>query len=361
MLTRRHFAHVLGATAVAAAMPRLTLAEAPLKPKGIARLNANENPYGPSQAAMRAITDAFPRANRYPDEAIDALVADIARFHGLSNDSILCTDGSSEALKVAATTFAQKRLVTAEPTFEAIGFCARSQGAEIVKVALTSTHAHDLARMLDAAKGEGLIYVCNPNNPTATITPKAAVRALLANAPASVTILIDEAYHHYADSPDYESVIPLVRSYPNLVVTRTFSKIYGMAGLRCGYAVAQPATIEKMQNHGQWDSVNVFATAAARASLADPMHVELGRKRNREAKTWLANELSKIGYQMLPSDANFVMIHLRREVRPVIDAMHKQGIDVGRPFPPMTQYLRLSIGTPEEMTRFVEAFRTVMT
>jgi histidinol-phosphate aminotransferase len=359
MLTRRHFAHVIGATAVVAAMPRLTLAQAP-KPKGIARLNANENPYGPSPAAMRAITDAFPRANRYPDEAIEALVADIAKFHGLSNDSILTTDGSSEALKVAATTFAQKRLITAEPTFEAIGFCAKSQGAEIVKVPLTSDHAHDLAKMLEAAKGEGLIYVCNPNNPTATITPKAAVRALLANAPASVTILVDEAYHHYAESPDYESVIPLVKSYPNLVVTRTFSKIYGMAGLRCGYAIAQPATVSRMQDHGQWDSVNVFAAEAARASLADSMHVERGRKLNREAKTWLTNELTKMGYSMLPSDANFVMIDLKREVRPVIDAMHKNGVDVGRPFPPMTNYLRLSIGTPEDMARFIGAFRTIM-
>jgi len=358
MLTRRHFAHVLGATAVAAAMPRLTLAEAP-KPKGIARLNANENPYGPSPAALRAINDALPRANRYPDEAIEALVADIAKFHGLSQDSVLATDGSSEALKVAATTFAKKRLITADPTFEAIGFCAKSEGAEIVKVPLTADYAHDLARMLDAAKGEGLIYVCNPNNPTATITPKAAVRALLANAPASVTILVDEAYHHYADSPEYESVIPLVKAHANLVVTRTFSKIYGMAGLRCGYAIAQPAVIERMQNHGQWDSVNVLAAEAARASLADPAHVENGRKRNREARQWLASELSKMNYSMLPSDANFVMIDLKREVRPVIDAMRERGVHVGRPFPPMTRYLRLSIGTPEEMTRFMEAFRSL--
>src|SRR4051795_9875382 len=263
MLSRRSFAHVLGASTVAAAMPRLTLAQQAPKPKGIARLNANENPYGPSQAAMRAITDAFPRTNRYPDDAIETLIADIAKFHGVPNDSVLTTDGSSEALKVAATTFAQKRLVTGDPTFEAIGFCAHSQGAEIIKVPLTSAHAHDLPKMLDAAKGEALIYVCNPNNPTATITPKAAVRALLASAPASVAVLVDEAYHHYADSPDYESVIPLVKQYPNLIVTRTFSKIYGMAGLRCGYAIAQPKTIENLQNHGQWDSVNVFAAEAA--------------------------------------------------------------------------------------------------
>jgi histidinol-phosphate aminotransferase len=251
--------------------------------------------------------------------------------------------------------------VTAEPTFEAIGFCAHSQGAEIIKVPLTSDHAHDLPKMLDAAKGEGLIYVCNPNNPTATITPKAAVRTLLANAPASVTILVDEAYHHYAESPEYESVIPLVKSHANLVVTRTFSKIYGMAGLRCGYALAQPDVINRMQEHGQWDSVNVFAAEAARASLGDQLHVEKGRKLNREAKQWLANELSKMSYSMLPSDANFVMINLKREVRPVIQAMRERGVHVGRPFPPMTQYLRLSIGTPDDMQRFMESFRVVMT
>ena len=359
MLTRRTFAHVLGATAVSAAMPRLTLAQAP-KPKGIARLNANENPYGPSPAAMRALNDALPRVNRYPDEAIEALIADIAKFHGLSNDSILATDGSSEALKVTARTFGQKRLVTADPTFEALGFYAKSEGAEITKVPLTADHAHDLARMLDAAKGEGLIYVCNPNNPTATITPKAAVRALLANAPASVTILVDEAYHHYAESPDYESVIPLVKSHANLVVARTFSKIYGMAGLRCGYAIAQPAVIARMQDHGQWDSVNVLAAEAARASLGDAMHVAAGQKRNREAKKWLANELGKLGYDMLPSDANFVMIDLKREVRPFIESMRERGVHVGRPFPPMTNYLRLSIGTPEDMQRFMEGFRIVM-
>jgi len=359
MLTRRHFAHVIGATAITAAMPRLTLAQAP-KPKGIARLNANENPYGPSPAALRAINDALPRANRYPDEAIEALVADIAKYHGLSNDSILATDGSSEALKVSATTFAKKRLVTADPTFEAIGFCAKSEGAEIIKVPLTSDHAHDLPRMLEAAKGEGLIYVCNPNNPTATITSKAMVRALLTSAPASVTILVDEAYHHYAESPDYESVIPLVKSHTNLVVTRTFSKIYGMAGLRCGYAIAQPSVIARMQDHGQWDSVNVLAAEAARASLGDAVHVANGQKRNREAKKWLANELAKLGYDLLPSDANFVMINLKREVRPVIDSMRERGIHVGRPFPPMTQYLRLSIGTPDDMQRFMEAFRVVM-
>jgi histidinol-phosphate aminotransferase len=358
MLTRRNFAQVLGATAVAAAMPRLVLAK--VKPHAPIRLNANENPYGPSAAALRAMHDAMPLLNRYPDEAIDALVADIAKFHGLPNDAVLATDGSSEALKVCGSTFARKRLVMASPTFEPLGFYANVEGAEVIKVPLTATHAHDLPRMLEAAKGEGLIYVCNPNNPTATITPKADVRALLANAPAGVTVLVDEAYHHYAESPQYESVVALTKSYPNLVVTRTFSKIYGMAGLRCGYAVAQPKTIERMQAHGQFDSVNVLATAAARASLADAAHVEQGRKRNREMKAWLGRELEKLGYRFLPSDANFVFIDLRRDVKPVIKAMRERNVHVGRPFPPMTEHLRVSMATPEEMQRFIEAFKQVM-
>jgi histidinol-phosphate aminotransferase len=359
MLTRRDFAQVLGMTAAVATMPRLALAETP-RPKRPIRLNANENPYGPSPAALRALNDALPLANRYPDESIEALVADIARFHGLPNDSVLSTDGSSEALKVAASTFAQKRVVMASPTFEPLGFHAKVQGADVIKVPLTATHAHDLPRMLEAAGDDALIYVCNPNNPTATITPKDDIRALLAKAPPKVTVLVDEAYHHYAESPQYESMIPLIKSHANLVVTRTFSKIYGMAGLRCGYALAQPQVIETMQEHGQFDSVNVLAAAAARASLADTAHVAHGQRRNRETKAWLARELDKIGYRFLPSDANFVFLELRRDVKPVIAAMHERGVDVGRPFPPMTQHLRVTISTPEEMQRFVDAFRQVM-
>jgi histidinol-phosphate aminotransferase len=358
MLTRRDFAQALGATAVAAALPRLSLAAA--APKSAVRLNANENPYGPSQAALRALQDALPRANRYPDESIIALAGDLAKYHGVSDEAVIVTDGSSEALKVAALTFGAKRIVTAEPTFEALWHYGRAAGAEVVKVPLTATHAHDLPRMLEAARGDALLYVCNPNNPTATITPKDEIFALLDKAPAGVAVLVDEAYHHYAESPQYTTVIPLVKSHANLIVTRTFSKIYGMAGLRCGYAIAQPDTVKRMFDHSQWDSVNVLAAEAGRASLKDTAHVDLGRRRNREARTKLAHDLAATGHTFLPSDANFVMIDLKHDARPIIKAMHERGVDVGRPFPPMTQHLRVSIGTPDDMQRFMAAFRAVM-
>src|SRR4029077_718156 len=189
-------------------------------------------------------------------------------------------DGSGEILKLCAETFTgngRGTLVAADPTFEAILKNASASGAEVMKVPLTSGFAHDLPKMLANAKG-GLIYVCNPNNPTASITPKDEVRDFIAKTPRETMILVDEAYFHYADSPDYESLIPLVKDHPNVIVSRTFSKIYGMAGLRCGYCVAQKETVERMRRNQMWDSVNCMALAAASASLDDPDKVPNGQR-----------------------------------------------------------------------------------
>ena len=211
---------------------------------GVVRLSSNENPYGPSQAALEAMRKAFGLAWRYPDEAADALVADLAKLHGVPADHILLGDGSSEILKLCADAFTGpgRAAVVAEPTFEAVARYAQEGGAEVVRVPLASGHRHDLDKMLPA--GAGLIYVCNPNNPTASLTPAADLRAFLDRAPAGTAVLVDEAYAHYAEGRDWESMLPRIADHPGLIVARTFSKIYGMAGLRCGYAVAQPATIE---------------------------------------------------------------------------------------------------------------------
>ncbi len=191
------------------------------------------------------MSDAFGLACRYPDERADILVESLARINGVGRDQILLGDGSGEILKLCADVFTgpltnekSGALVVADPTFEAILYHAKLNNAEIVKVPLTPSFGHDLPKMMAAAK-KGLVYVCNPNNPTASISPKNEVREFIEKTPAETMILVDEAYHHYADSPDYESMIPLVKDHPNLIVARTFSKIYGMAGLRCGYCVAQ--------------------------------------------------------------------------------------------------------------------------
>jgi len=365
-ISRRDFARLLGAGAAAAVVrPTFSFAKSTqsaatsLAEAGVVRLSANENPYGPSPKAFQAITDSFALACRYPDEHNNVLIDKLAKLNGVNHDQILLGDGSGEILKLCAETFTgpqNARLVAADPTFEAILNNASSNGAEVVKVPLTSSFQHDLAKMRDSAKA-GLIYVCNPNNPTASITPKDGLRDFIAAAPSQTMILVDEAYFHYADSPDYESVIALVKDHPNLIVSRTFSKIYGMAGLRCGYCVAQKETIDRMRRNQMWDSVNCMALAAATASLDDLDHVPNGQRLNREAKTFVTSELDKMGYEQIPSQANFIMFDCKRPVVPLIQAMKERKVHVGRLFPSLPNHMRLTIGKKSEMETFVSAFK----
>ncbi|GAC1394859.1 MAG: pyridoxal phosphate-dependent aminotransferase [Thermoanaerobaculia bacterium] len=353
-LSRRAFTQLIGsaaaATALRAAPQTATLAAVPRT----VRLSANENPYGPPAAALQAMRDAFPQIRLYPDEAVDELIAKIAALHGVSERQVLLGDGSSEILQLAAKAFTDPKhaLVTADPTFEALAIAARMQGADVKRVPLDARYAHDVARMLEAAHGAGLVYICNPNNPTATITPDASLRGLIGATPADTTILIDEAYHHYATSSEYSSVMDLVAKHPNLIVSRTFSKIFGLAGLRCGYCVAQEGTIRKLSAHQAWDSVNIMALVAARASLLDSGHVADHRKRNSDTRAWLRTNVTRLGMEMLPSEANFAMIDIQQDVKPVIQMMRANGVAVGRLFPAMPHHLRVTIGTPEEMQRF---------
>ena len=354
-LSRRSFAQLLGVGAAAAAMPDLLA-----KPDAPVLLNSNENPYGPSPAAVLAIRDAIAESFRYPDDVETVLGETVAKLHGVTTGEVLLANGSSNVLHAVAAAFLPggKTLVTAVPTFEALWFHARDN--KVVRVPLTATHAHDLDKMLEASRGASLVYLCNPNNPTATITPKAAVRAFLDAVPAETVVLVDEAYHHYADSADYESVIPLVAKKPNLVVARTFSKIYAMAGLRCGYAIAQKPLIDKLQTHQAFNAMNVMACVAGRASLLDSEHAAASKKKNRETRAWIVGELEKLGYASLPSEANFFMVDIKKEVKPVIEALRERGVRVGRRFAPMPTHLRVTVGTREEMQRFLEVFTTTV-
>jgi histidinol-phosphate aminotransferase len=370
-VSRRKFAQLVGIGAAAVIVrPRFSFAKptqsvtTPLAASGnIVRLSANENPYGPSTKALQAMTESFGLACRYPDEHNNVLIDKLAKLNNVDRDQILLGDGSGEILKLCAETFTgpqNGKLVAADPTFEAILNNAAANGAEVVKVPLTSSFAHDLPKMLAAAKG-GLIYVCNPNNPTASITPKNELRDFIAKTPGETVILVDEAYFHYADSPDHESVIPLVKEHPNLIVSRTFSKIYGMAGLRCGYCVAKKETIERMRRNQMWDSVNCMALAAATASLDDPDQVANGQRLTREAKAFVTSELDKMGYKQIPSQANFIMFDCKRPVVPLIQALKQNNVHVGRLFPALPNHMRLTIGKKSEMETFLSAFREVIT
>ncbi|HEX8680274.1 MAG TPA: aminotransferase class I/II-fold pyridoxal phosphate-dependent enzyme [Chthoniobacterales bacterium] len=371
-ISRRRFAQLLGAGAAAAVTrPAASFAREPVKRSAatsIVRLSSNENPYGPSAKALKAITDAFDLACRYPDDHADLLVAALAKTDGVSADQILLGAGSGEILKICAQAFTGPatdatstggRLIVADPTFEAIAGHASRRGAEVIKVPLTPSYGHDLPKMLAAAKG-GLVYVCNPNNPTASITPKAELRDFITNTPPETTILVDEAYHHYVDSPDYESVMPLIREHPNLVVARTFSKIYGMAGMRCGYCVAQPETINRLRPLQLNDGVNITALVAATTSLADPAQVANGRRMNNDARAFVLRELNGLGYEHIPSHGNFIMFDLKRPVSPVVAAMRERSVQVGRLFPTLPNHMRLTIGKKTEMERFLTAFREVV-
>ena len=374
-ISRRKFAQLLGAGAAAAvARPALSFAKAaatvPATSAGVAvtRLSSNENPFGPSPGALQAMRDAFGVACRYPDEYGDELVTSIANLNGVPREQVLLGDGSGELLKLCADVFtgpltnnksaAGGTLVVADPTFEAILYHAKLNGAEIVKIPLTISFAHDLPKMRAAAK-KGLVYICNPNNPTASISPKNGVREFIESAPNDTIILVDEAYYHYADSSDYESVIPLVKDHPNLIVARTFSKIYGMAGLRCGYCVAQSYTIERLRARQAWDSINIMALAAASASLQEPDQVTNGRTLNAETRAFTIAELEKMGYQTIPSQANFIMFDAKRPVVPLIQSLKQRKIVVGRLFPAMPSHMRLTIGRKAEMESFLAAFREV--
>src|SRR5438128_2332892 len=369
-ISRRKFAQLLGISAatvvvrppVSFAKPTQSVTTPLAEDGGIVRLSANENPYGPCPKALQAMTDSFGLACRYPDEHNNVLIDKLAKLNSVNHDEVLLGDGSGEILKLCAETFTgpqNGKLVAANPTFEAILNNASANRAEVVKVPLTSSFAHDLPKMLAAGKG-GLIYVCNPNNPTASITPKDELRDFIAKTPHETMILVDEAYFHYADSPNYESVIPLVKEHPNLIVSRTFSKIYGMAGLRCGYCVAQKETIERMRPNQMWDSVNIMALAAATASLDDPDQVTNGQRLNSEAKAFVTSELDKMGYKQIPSRANFIMFDCKRPVMPLIQALKQRNVQVGRLFPALPSYMRVTIGKKSEMEAFLSAFRQVI-
>jgi len=364
-LSRRSFSKIIGLSALGSlrlADARLPIATSAYAAPSVVRLSSNENPYGPSPAALKAMTDGFSLAWRYPDEYADLLAEELARLHSVPVEQIVLGDGSSEILRLSAIAFTsrERKLVMGNPTFEAIGRHASVANADVVKISLTSDYRHDLEKMLAASGGTGLIYICNPNNPTASITPRNEIADFLKKVPPTTLVLIDEAYHHYVESNDYESTIPLVKDHPNLIVARTFSKIYGMAGLRCGYCVTQRANIGSMRTHQSFDSVNIMALVAAIASLKDTDHVARGRKLNTEVRKSVCAELDALSYRYIPSHANFMMIDLRREVRPVINGLRNRGVEVGRVFPALPTFMRVTIGTGPEMKAFMAAFKEVL-
>ncbi len=365
-LSRRSFAGTLGLAAGAAVLesPLSLIAKAARSPRpgGAILLNANENPYGPSPKALEAFAKSAGVANRYPDALEDQMRSAIAMHHGVSPDQVVLGCGSSEILQMADLAFSgpSLKVVAAEPTFEAVLAYAKAVRAEGIKVPLTPDFRHDLPKMAEAARGAGLVYVCNPNNPTATIVTRDELAAFIPKVSPSATILVDEAYHHFVEDPRYRSALEFVGKAPNVVVTRTFSKIYGMAGLRLGYAVGSVERIAAMAKFASFSNANAAVLAAAIASLADADLVPRQRKVMNDTRRWLVTEMAKQGRRTIPSETNFVMIDVGGDVRPVGEAFRKRNILVGRRFPSLPSWLRITVGKPEEMQAFVAALSEIV-
>ncbi len=364
-ITRRGLAGGIGAALGAAWIgpaAAASRADAP-EPKGPIRLSANENPYGPSPAAREAIARSAAIGHRYPDALADQVRDAIASKHRVSRDSVVLGCGSSQILQMADAAFLGpgRKVVAAEPTFEAVLAYAAALHGEPVKVPETAAFRHDLDRMADACDAAtGLVYVCNPNNPTGTVVGADALALFLGRVPKTVLVLVDEAYHDFVEDPGYRTALELLPRFPNVVVARTFSKIYGLAGMRLGYAVGAPETIRRLGEFASWDNVNAAALSAALASLRDSDLVPGRRRVMNGTRRWLCAELDREGRRYIPSEANFLMIDVGGDVGAVIAAFRDRGIHVGRRFPSMATWMRVSVGTPEEMRAFASALREVV-
>jgi histidinol-phosphate aminotransferase len=363
MPSRRAFLRI-SAGAVTAAIPwRLaadgapSLESAPGAPDdGLILLYSNENAYGPSVKVLDAITSAAQNSNRYPRMRYNSLAEKIAGIHHVSPEHVLLGCGSTEILRVAACAFLGrgKQLIHASPTFEAIEHYAASVDSEIIAVPLTSAFAHDLDAMLGrVGSSTRLVYICNPNNPTASLTPRKDLETFISKLPASTLVVLDEAYHHYAGASGmYASFLDHPSNDQKLIVVRTFSKVYGMAGLRLGYAIASPKVIQEMRRFTTQDNVNAIATETGFVALDDADGINEFIQRNANDRQEFFNQAMARALKPIDSHANFVMMNTFHLAQDVIQHFRQNNILIGRQFPPMDAYIRVSLGRPQEMRSF---------
>ena len=330
----------------------------------LVKLANNENPYGPSQTVMKAMTDAWKYANRYayPDGGIVDAIADL---HGVQPENVLLGAGSSEILKIVDDAFLpdHKLVVGVEPTYETVYRYATNSKARSIAIPLTEDYQADMKAIIRAAKlnarDAGLVYICNPNNPTGAIVPKHDIKLLLDSIPEDVPVLIDEAYHHFVDDPNYETSIKYVLEGRKVMVARTFSKIAGLAGMRLGYAIAPAEIIEQLAPLVVSYNTNAVVKYGGVASLKDTAYEAKMKQLNKQVRDKTTSELKAMGYEVIPSQTNFFMVNIKRDVTQVGDEFLQKGLLVGRKFPPMNDWLRVSVGTEEEMSRFMKAFKEI--
>jgi histidinol-phosphate aminotransferase len=326
---------------------------------GAVVIDANENPLGPCDAARKAIVDMAPQGGRYSYWLKEEFLKTFTEMEGLKPEYVRVFPGSSEPLhfSVLAFTSPAKSYATADPGYEAGMRAAKISGARIVKTPLTKTYAHDIKAMLAAAPDAGLFYVCTPNNPTGTMTSHTDIEQLVAAKPKGSVVLVDEAYIHFSDGV---SAVDLVKADRDVIVLRTFSKIYGMAGIRCGLAIGRPDLLAKLENFSGWSAMPITAVSAATASLKHEHLVSERKQLNAGIRQETFDWLSSHGYSYVPSESNCFMLDTKRPAKEVIDAMAARNVYIGRIWPVWPTYTRITVGTQPEMEAFQEAFHAVM-
>lgn len=366
--SRRNFLHMAATSSAMLAMPifsegMMSAAHSAATPDAATGqpiyIDANENPLGPSAKARQAIVEMAPHGGRYDLDLTKRLIQTFSELNDVPPEYVRAFSGSSAALQysVLAYTSPAKSYVTADPSYEAGMRAALVSKARIVKVQLTADYAHDIPAMLRAAPDAGLFYVCNPNNPTGTLTPREQIEYLVAHKPAGSLVMVDEAYYHFTDMP---TCLDMAKAGKDVIVLRTFSKIYGMAGLRCGFAVARPDILAKLYGEQGWNPLSTPGVAAAIASLQDGSLVPERRKINTDVRSNVFAWLQQQRYPYIPSRANFFLLDTQRDGKAVMAAMATQGVYIGRTWPIWPSRVRITVGTQAQMDRFQHAYQQVM-
>lgn len=362
---RRELLRQVGTAAVATALfPTVLESSSATEDAQLVRLNRNESAYGPSERAKAAFEQAVNEVHRYPGEEVENLRSELAAAHGVKPENITLGCGSTEIMRMAseACLGPGKTLVAASPTFDFLVNAARLVGAEVRTAPLTRDYAHDLDAMLARTDGTtGLIYICNPNNPTGTLTPKSDMETFLRKVPSGVTVLVDEAYHDYvAPSSAYASWAARAAAHSQLIVTRTFSKIHGLAGLRVGYALSSAETAKKLAARRLPMDVSVAGARAALAALTDMAYTKKIATINANDRQEFFNQVNARMLRCLDSQTNFVLMRTGSSGKEAAEMLRSKGILVSAGYSSFEKHIRVSLGLPENMEAFWRAWDVLM-
>lgn len=342
------------------AMP--TDASETLVKETMARLNANENPYGPSKLVRTAITNTFDSACRYPFMVLRELVQMIAEKEGVTKDHIVVTGGSGEGLCAASLVYGMDggEIIAADPTFQQLLRYGEVHGAYVHRVPVKANMDHDLDAMAKHITNKtGLVYICNPNNPTGTIIEKNKLKDFCSSVSKKAVVFSDEAYYDFITEPDYPSMVELVKKGNNVIVSKTFSKVFGMAGMRVGYLVTRP-DIAKRLKKSVMANTNILAIEAAKVALKDDEFYKFSIVKATEAKKIIYDTLDDLGLEYVKSHTNFVFFKSGRHINELQKDMLAENISIGRPFPPFYEWARISTGKIEDVERFDKALKKVL-